>query len=577
MTADAAAPSAGAARRVGARVAVGGDLGTVRYVGEVEGQTGEWLGIEWDDPSRGKHSGATGGRQYFECAVRGAGSFVRAAKVPPGQEFFQALYKRYVADDDQGPAPDELFAKTARGDAKAIQLVGAEKIMKQQGQLEMLCLVALGDANIDKVGSTDANMRKLTEVHLPGNPLTGWEPVAALCKALPALQALDLSRTRLGVPAPALALDLQKLRTLVLNACNLTWPEVEAVAAAVPLLQELHLCSNSLTSLEGPARGAGALAAFDKLKRLVLDRNPLHDWAEVARLGTLPSLEHLQLNDTALTHVGRAEGDAAFPALRALLVGNTKVSEWGSVDNLNTFPSLVETRLSGTPLLAAARGGGRYEVIARVARLVTLNGSAVRASERRDSEIRYLRAVAMEAAGHAGDAPEAGVLAAHPRYKELVGVYGEVAGIGEGESGGGSAAPERGVGLVDLVLTSVAAGKGAVMGSKPMKLPAGTSLGQLKFLVEKLFKIPVARCALFLKSPGAPMPEDLSWGDDATIGWAGATPGCEILADDVDPEERKRRRAAEAAEAAQRRAQLEEQQLGFGDGLRAAERANLGI
>ena len=43
---------------VGERVAAGkeGHIGTVRYVGAVEGQDEKqlWVGIEWDDPSRGK-------------------------------------------------------------------------------------------------------------------------------------------------------------------------------------------------------------------------------------------------------------------------------------------------------------------------------------------------------------------------------------------------------------------------------------------------------------------------------------------------------------------------------------------
>ena len=30
---------------------------TVRYVGEVEGYQGQWIGVEWDAPGRGKHDG----------------------------------------------------------------------------------------------------------------------------------------------------------------------------------------------------------------------------------------------------------------------------------------------------------------------------------------------------------------------------------------------------------------------------------------------------------------------------------------------------------------------------------------
>lgn len=37
---------------------------------------GEWLGVEWDDPARGKHDGTHEGHSYFECRYvrRGSGS-----------------------------------------------------------------------------------------------------------------------------------------------------------------------------------------------------------------------------------------------------------------------------------------------------------------------------------------------------------------------------------------------------------------------------------------------------------------------------------------------------------------------
>jgi dynactin complex subunit len=52
---------------VGKRLSFDGQLCTVRYLGEVKGTKGEWLGVEWDDPTRGKHSGENGGVKYFEC------------------------------------------------------------------------------------------------------------------------------------------------------------------------------------------------------------------------------------------------------------------------------------------------------------------------------------------------------------------------------------------------------------------------------------------------------------------------------------------------------------------------------
>ena len=37
----------------------------VRWVGEVDGTEGEWLGVEWDREGRGKHDGTHKGTTYF--------------------------------------------------------------------------------------------------------------------------------------------------------------------------------------------------------------------------------------------------------------------------------------------------------------------------------------------------------------------------------------------------------------------------------------------------------------------------------------------------------------------------------
>lgn len=43
-------------------------LGTILYHGPVPPAKGDWYGIEWDDPSRGKHSGVykKTGQRYFQ-------------------------------------------------------------------------------------------------------------------------------------------------------------------------------------------------------------------------------------------------------------------------------------------------------------------------------------------------------------------------------------------------------------------------------------------------------------------------------------------------------------------------------
>jgi len=52
---------------IGQRLSFGGYRCTVRYVGHVKGKEGDWLGIEWDDPSKGRHNGTHDGVKYFSC------------------------------------------------------------------------------------------------------------------------------------------------------------------------------------------------------------------------------------------------------------------------------------------------------------------------------------------------------------------------------------------------------------------------------------------------------------------------------------------------------------------------------
>ena len=52
---------------LGQRFSFDGSLCTLQYIGPVDGQNGEWHGVEWDDTSRGKHNGTLDGVFYFKC------------------------------------------------------------------------------------------------------------------------------------------------------------------------------------------------------------------------------------------------------------------------------------------------------------------------------------------------------------------------------------------------------------------------------------------------------------------------------------------------------------------------------
>lgn len=53
--------------KLGMRISSGEDIGTIRYIGSIDGYNGNWLGIDWDCPTRGKHNGSVHGNIYFNA------------------------------------------------------------------------------------------------------------------------------------------------------------------------------------------------------------------------------------------------------------------------------------------------------------------------------------------------------------------------------------------------------------------------------------------------------------------------------------------------------------------------------
>lgn len=54
---------------IGQRLSLKKQTCTVRYIGSVADKQGSWLGVEWDDSSRGKHNGTHDGVSYFKCRL----------------------------------------------------------------------------------------------------------------------------------------------------------------------------------------------------------------------------------------------------------------------------------------------------------------------------------------------------------------------------------------------------------------------------------------------------------------------------------------------------------------------------
>jgi len=361
---------------VGTRVVIGKDrdIATVRYVGSVAGQQGVWVGVEWDDPSRGKHDGSTGGVKYFDVSGSPtAGSFVRAEKVCAGVPLLAALHARYNNEQAEGAssgaAPDRavyLNAATS-GRRVLVELVGEEQVTERQRQTDLLTrsrLVGACVSSVDPDADLQAALPNLEELDLTGNLLWRWDEPARLLRALPGLHTLNLSGNRLRLPAaggPAPP-RLTSLRALVLNGCGVSWKDVCALqAASLPCLRELHVAGNGISSLleagapqqqqrleascasaslaSASASSAGAavdaseqpvippqLKALHSVEVLGLEDNQISSWWEVLRLAWLPRLKRLHLSGNAIECVRYpvvAGGDRSAAPTATAAAGST--------------------------------------------------------------------------------------------------------------------------------------------------------------------------------------------------------------------------------------------------------------
>ena len=197
----------------GQRLSFNDALCTVRYHGPLPGQDGEWLGVEWDDPDRGKHAGEYRGRRLFKplSSAPSCASFIRATRLADQpRSFLQALTFKYAEDGREQTTVEAGGSIEISG--KVVEEVGFERIRKQQAALHDLKIVLVdglrvrgtgAEADItnvqEEVASTCPN---ITELDLSRNLFEHWGDVAAICAPLTKLRVLKARYVKYSAPSP---------------------------------------------------------------------------------------------------------------------------------------------------------------------------------------------------------------------------------------------------------------------------------------------------------------------------------------------------------------------------------------
>ncbi|KAF9695870.1 hypothetical protein EKO04_006086 [Ascochyta lentis] len=456
---------------IGKRLSFDGQLCTVRFRGAVEGTKGEWLGVEWDDPTRGKHSGEHQGHKYFDCLSKHApaGSFIRPTRKPdPPRSFVEALKAKYADDDFEDPSVQVVFVmkegdnmKTRKDPAarsnqpirfngKVAEEVGFDKIRKQLAQLEELKFVILDGLRMWRPevrqcarakeesewpqGATDIKdaCPKTYELDLSRNLFEEWREIAAICEQLDRLRSLRVDGTRFRNTSLTKAeLDrclriFANITTLKLEEDLLPWDELVNITHQFQALTTFSASSNFYSALTPHLLNP-------TITDLTLEENLFPSLAVLEPLTKMPNLRRLVLKSNKITTIGTPP--PIFPSsLKEVDLSFNEITTWSFVEQLEqTFPGLTSLRVSHNPLYEALQApdgrhltadDGYMLTVARLGSLKTLNHSPISDKERLNAESYYLSLIVKEVQ-FAPEKLREEILSSHPRYKWLCEEYGE--------------------------------------------------------------------------------------------------------------------------------------------------------
>ncbi|NXI66602.1 TBCE protein, partial [Anseranas semipalmata] len=490
---------------LGQRVVCGTEYATVRYVGSVPPAAGIWLGVEWDDPQRGRHDGTYEGTQYFKCRHPRGGSFIRPNKANFGVDFLTAVKDRYGLNDEQdvqnGAENTLVFGK------KTVEFVGMDSIAEQQRQVQLNQLVDISVRECavshagqkEEIGRTCANIR---HINLSKNLLSSWDTVTDIASQVPNLETLNISENKMKFPSTSISVSsvFSKLMILALNQTGITWTEVLLCAPGWPALEELYLTSNNITVLERPDNVLQTLKLLDLSDNQLLDGNQLH------LIAHLPRLEQLILRNTGISSIHFPDTEFGcktkmFPSLTRLVINDNKISQWSSINELDKLPSLRSLQCHNNPLMDTEKNPEtlRQLIIAKISQLEVLNKSEILPAERKGAELDYRKIFGKDWLAAGGNwnpeknKPSEEFLAAHPRYPSLCLKYG---------------APEEGElkGQQPLTLKNQLLTLTIKCPDKPeqkpveKKLPESMTIQRVKGLLYRLLKIPGSELKLSYES-----------------------------------------------------------------------------
>ncbi|KOC61278.1 Tubulin-specific chaperone E [Habropoda laboriosa] len=419
---------------IDSRIECDGHQGTLKYVGPVGETKGLWLGIDWDDPTRGKHNGTYEGVKYFKTRHPTSGSFIRPGKAKFGISCPEAIKIRYglINDELAGIDRDTLASLQKEINAPFLEVVGFSKVNRKQSKFDQLKLIWLREqcvSNAGNPGELTELCPSLEELDISKNLINSWQVVADICCQLHCLIHLNVSENYLPTEEN---MEIQRdsffmVKQLTIARMNYNWFDIQRCMHIFPSLKEISVSFNIVNIIQKPLEEDNLM----KLCKLTLEGNLICSWDEILKLVLFYSLEYLNLNSNKIgkirfPSVEPTAKTSAFFNLQQLHLSHNNISEWQSVSELEKLNKLEDLKFRENPILKNENlETVRQLVIARISKLRSLNGTEILHGERRGAEFDYLKLYLSKWTETENDSVKRNkFIIEHPRYPTLVARYG---------------------------------------------------------------------------------------------------------------------------------------------------------
>ena len=318
---------------LGKRVELNEKTAKIKYVGPLRHkkdfkENEIWLGLEWDDKTRGKHNGTVEGYEYFKTTNGdNSGSLVKMTKVNVGQTFKGALGYKYNFYEEEGNDYHKDVDKALEKDNFIttdkkiinIELVGKEKAAKKFSEFEYMPCIDLNYSYINSLGNDLSNiLPRLKELSLTRTLLTKWSEFLDILIQFKNLTLLNFSENIL-IFDDKFDEDINKftsgeykqhLNTLVLNKCNLDTYHLIKLSPIFTNLDYLYLKDNKINpdtynNSENKKFIDDNISNIEKnttnLKYLSLEQNKINSFFFGYNIFKSPKLKYINLNQNLIS------------------------------------------------------------------------------------------------------------------------------------------------------------------------------------------------------------------------------------------------------------------------------------